>query len=325
MDKERLIRIIDQFKDKKIMVIGDIMLDKYVIGDVSRISPEAPVPVVKVKSEGYAPGGASNVANNVSSLGGKPLMVGIVGKDNTKDILFREFGRRKIDTEGVFEDDKRPTVEKVRVLAMGQQLLRFDYEKTDGPNKEIEKKIIDFIKQKIDDIDAVIVSDYAKGLITATLMDALLEIVNSKKKILIIDPKPKNIGIYKGATVITPNHKEAFEITNIEDRSDEDMLKIGKILQDKLDSEILITRGERGMTLFEKDGKVTHIPTKAKEVYEVSGAGDTVVATFTLALASGAATKEAAFIANNAAGITVGKVGTTAVSIAELKESLENE
>ncbi|MBW2984843.1 D-glycero-beta-D-manno-heptose-7-phosphate kinase [Candidatus Woesearchaeota archaeon] len=325
MDKEKLLKIIEQFKNKKVLVIGDVMLDKYIVGDVSRISPEAPVQVVKVTSEGFAPGGAANVANNLSALGGSSFMVGIVGKDNTRDILFREFTRRNINVDGIFNDETKPTIQKVRILAMGQQLLRVDYEKVDGANELIGGKIIDFVNQKINEIDAVIVSDYAKGVVTEKLMKNLTELVKNKNKILVVDPKPKHMALYQGATLITPNHKEASSMVGIEVKSDEDMVKVGNKLLEKLNSAILITKGEKGMSLFEKDGGVTHIPTKAKEVYDVTGAGDTVAAALTLALASGATTKEAAIIANHAAGITVGKVGTSAVSVEEIKESLENE
>lgn len=322
---ENLIKIIEQFKNKKVLVIGDIMLDKSIIGNVSRISPEAPVQVVKVTAESFAPGGAANVANNLSGLGGKSFMVGIVGQDKAKDLLFKEFTRRDINVDGIFIDETKPTIQKVRILAMNQQLLRVDYEKVDGVNELVGKKIIAFVNEKINEIDAVIVSDYAKGVITEELMRALTELVKSKNKILIVDPKPKHMRFYRGATLITPNHKEASKMAGIEDKSDEDVLKIGKKLMDEIDAEILVTRGEKGMSLFDKNNDVTHIPTKAKEVYDVTGAGDAVVAALALALISGATTKEAAIIANHAAGITVGKVGTSAVSIEEIKESLENE
>jgi len=325
MDKEKLLKIIEQFKNKKILVIGDIMLDKYIVGDVSRISPEAPVQVVKVTAEGFAPGGAANVANNLSALGGKSFMVGIVGQDNAKDILFREFTKRNITVDGVFSDKTKPTIQKVRILAMGQQLLRVDYEKVDSADESIKKDILDFINKKINEVDAIIVSDYAKGVITKSVMENLIGLAKSKNKIIVVDPKPKHIDFYKGVTLITPNHREASRITNIEEQSDEAVLRMGNNLLKRLDTEILITRGEKGIALFEKNGNVTNIPTKAKEVYDVTGAGDTAVAALTLALASGATTKEAAVIANHAAGITVGKVGTSAVPIDEIKESLENE
>ncbi|MBW2981200.1 D-glycero-beta-D-manno-heptose-7-phosphate kinase [Candidatus Woesearchaeota archaeon] len=325
MDKEKLLGIIEQFKNKKILVIGDVMLDKYIVGDVSRISPEAPVQVVKVTAEGFAPGGAANVANNLSALGGKSFMVGIVGEDNAKNTLFREFSKRNINVDGIFADKTKPTIQKVRILAMGQQLLRVDYEKVDSTDESIADGIIEFAKQKINEIDAIIVSDYAKGVVTKSVMENLIGLAKSKNKILVVDPKPKHIDFYKGVTLITPNHREASRITNIEEQSDEAVLRMGNNLLKRLDTEILITRGEKGISLFEKDGNVTNIPTKAKEVYDVTGAGDTAVAALTLALASGATTKEAAVIANHAAGITVGKVGTSAASIGEVKESLENE
>jgi D-beta-D-heptose 7-phosphate kinase/D-beta-D-heptose 1-phosphate adenosyltransferase len=325
MDKKKIIGIIEQFKDKKVLVIGDVMLDKYIVGDVTRISPEAPVQVVKVTAEGFAPGGAANVANNLSALGSGSFMVGIAGEDDARDILIREFGKRKINVDGIFTDNSKPTIQKVRIVARGQQLLRVDYEKTDSADSLMGRKILEFVTKNVDHVDALIVSDYAKGVVTEELMRQLVELTKSKNKIIVVDPKPKHMAFYKGVTLITPNHQEASTMAGIDEKSDDDVLKIGNNLLEKLDATILITRGEKGMSLFEEANNVTHIPTKAKEVYDVTGAGDTVVAALALALASGATTNEAAIIANHAAGITVGKVGTSSVSIKELKESLENE
>ena len=326
MDKSRLLRIIGQFKGKKILVIGDIMLDKYIWGEVSRISPEAPVQVVNVLRESYAPGGAANVANNIAALDAKAFMVGIVGNDNAKDSLISELEKREIDVEGIFTEKNKPTIQKVRVIGRSQQLLRFDYEEKGYVNADTEKNILDFILGKIDGADAVIVSDYAKGVITKNLMEKIIKISMEKNKIVIVDPKPRHKDFYKNSTLITPNHTEAHQMTNLEEEenTDNDAGKMGKRLIKELNSNVLITRGEKGMSLFEKNGEITHIPAYAKEVYDIVGAGDTSVAFLTLALASGASFKEGAIIANHAAGITVGKIGTSTVSIEELRESIEN-
>ncbi|MDP7244756.1 MAG: D-glycero-beta-D-manno-heptose-7-phosphate kinase [Flavobacteriales bacterium] len=321
-----LIRIIEQFKNKKILVLGDVMLDKYIWGNVSRISPEAPVQVVNVVKESYAPGGAANVANNIAALNAKTFMVGIVGNDTTKEKLIRELKKRNIEVSGLINDENKRTIQKVRVIGRNQQLLRFDYEKKGYVNSKTENSIFDFISKKIDDINAVIVSDYAKGTITKNLMERLIVLCKEKNKIIVVDPKPKHKDFYKNATLITPNNTEAHQMTHfLEEEADDNVEKIGKQLLAELNSNILITTGEKGMSLFEKDGKVTNIPTFAKEVYDIIGAGDTSVAAVALALASGASFEEAATIANHAAGITVGKVGTSTVSIDELKKSIENE
>ena len=325
---QNLIKIIDNFKNKSILVIGDVMLDKCIWGDVERISPEAPVQVVEVTEESYSPGGAANVANNIAALGSKVIMVGIVGNDTTKEELVEELKKRGIDTSGLIVDESKRTIRKVRIFGKSQQLLRFDYEKKGYVGKETEDKILDFLKSKIKSVDAVIVSDYAKGVVTKTLMEKLKELCKENNKSIVVDPKPRHKDFYRNVALITPNHAEAHQMSNIgkdeEENTKEDIEKLGKTLLDELNSNILITRGEKGMSLFCKDGTIKHIPTFAKEVYDIIGAGDTSVAALTLALASGASFEESAIIANYAAGIVVGKVGTSTVSIDELKKSIEN-
>lgn len=320
----KLISTLEQFKNKKILVIGDIMLDKYIWGEVSRISPEAPVQVVKVEKESYAPGGAANVANNVAALNGITYMIGIVGNDNANQILISELKNRKINTDGILQVQHKPTIQKVRVIGKGQQLLRFDYEKKGYLDQGMEKKIFDFVVKRIQNIDAIIISDYAKGVITKNLAEQLIKLANEKKKIVIIDPKPRHKDFYKNATLITPNNNEACEMLNVEEEN-ENIIKVGKKLLERLNAPLIITKGEKGMTIFEKNGEITNIPTKAKEVYDIVGAGDTVVATLALALASNATLKEAATLANYAAGITVGKVGTSTVKVEEIKQAMEDE
>jgi D-beta-D-heptose 7-phosphate kinase/D-beta-D-heptose 1-phosphate adenosyltransferase len=287
------------------------MLDKYIFGKVDRISPEAPVQVLEVEKEEYTPGGAANVANNIASLQANASIVGTVGNDNEANILLNELKKRNINTEGIFTDKNKPTTRKVRILGHKQQLLRIDYEKKEYINKEIENNILNFIKNTTN-IDAIIISDYAKGVITKNLIENIKTI--AQNKIIIVDPKPKHKDLYKNVTLITPNLKEAKEMTDKEEN-----------LINELNSPILVTKGENGMSLLEKDGNITNIPTKAKEVYDVSGAGDTVVATLALALSSNATLKQAATLANHAAGITVGKIGTSTVTIEEIRNSIENE
>jgi len=321
--KQRLLKILENFNGKKILVVGDIMLDKYIWGDVSRISPEAPVQVVNVLKETYEAGGAANVANNVSALTGKAFMAGIAGNDDAKNILLKELSKKGIYTDGIFFDKDKPTTQKVRVIGKSQQLLRVDYEKKEHVHKDIEDKMVLFLNKVIKIVDVVVVSDYAKGVVTPAICDKLIQMAKDNSKEVIVDPKPKHKDLYANVTLITPNNAEASEMTGIED-GDESVLEIGNKLLKQLNANILITRGEKGMSLFEKDGSTTHIPAKAKEVYSIIGAGDTVVATIALAIASGADLKEAATLANIAAGIKVGKIGTASVSIEEIKKEIES-
>ena len=321
----KLINILEQFKNKKILVIGDVMLDKYIWGEVSRVSPEAPVQVVKVEKESYAPGGAANVANNVAALNGTTYMIGMVGNDEANEILVSEEENRKINTDGILEDKHKPTIQKIRIIGKGQQLLRFDYERKGYLDEGMEKKIFDFVVKRIQNIDAIIISDYAKGVITKNLAEQLIKLANEKKKIIVIDPKPKHKNFYKNATLITPNNNEACEMLNVEEEKGKTIIDVGKKLLEELNAPLIITKGEKGMTIFEKNGEITNISTKAKEVYDIIGAGDTVVATLALALASNATLKEATIVANYAAGVTVGKVGTSTVTVEEIKKAIEDE
>lgn len=321
--KQKLLNILEHFKGKKILVIGDIMLDKYVWGDVSRISPEAPVQVVNVLKETYEPGGAANVANNISALTGKAFMAGITGNDDARGILLEDLKNKNINVDGIFIDNDKPTTQKIRIIGKSQQLLRVDYEKKEHVHKEIEDKMTVFFNRIMEQVDVVVVSDYAKGVITPAICEKLIQTAKNNNKVIIVDPKPKHMNLYANATLTTPNNAEASEMTGIEEGSDDVVLEMGKKLLRELNSNILITRGEKGMSLFEKDGNVTHIPAKAKEVYSLIGAGDTVVATIAMAIASGADLKDAAVLSNIAAGIKVGKIGTASVSVEEIKREIE--
>lgn len=322
--KQRLLKILDNFKNKKILVVGDIMLDKYIWGDVSRISPEAPVQVVNVTRETYEPGGASNVANNIAALDGKAFMAGIAGNDEAKNILLEELKKKGINTNGILIDKDKPTTQKVRIVGRSQQLLRVDYEKKEHIHKDMENSMLKFLGNIMNDVDVVIVSDYAKGVITPEICIRLIELAKEHNKPVIVDPKPKHRDFYSNVTLITPNNAEASEMTDIEDGSDDAVLEMGSKLLRYLNANVLITRGEKGMSLFERNGSVKHIPAKAREVYSLIGAGDTVVATIALAHASGASLEESAILSNIAAGIKVGKIGTASVSIEEIKREIEN-
>lgn len=320
--KQRLLKILEQFKNRKVLVVGDVMLDKYIWGDVSRISPEAPVQVVNVLKETYAPGGASNVASNISALSGKAFMVGIVGNDEARKVLLDELKNIDINTDGIFTENEKPTIQKVRIIGKSQQLLRVDYEKKEHILKEIELSMVSFFEKIIKNVDVVVISDYAKGVITPEVCGNLIKISKQNNKPVIVDPKPKHRDLYSNVTLITPNNAEASEMTGIED-GDDAVIEMGNRLIRYLNTNVLITRGEKGMSLFEKNSNITHIPAKAKEVYSLIGAGDTVVAVLALAIASGADLKEAATLSNIAAGIKVGKIGTASVSVEEIKEGVE--
>ena len=313
---EGLLPILEKIGSTKILVIGDLMLDKFIWGDVTRISPEAPVPVVHVKNETCAPGGAANAAMNVCALGAKCYLLGLVGDDYAKDILITLLNAKNIDTQGIFVH-QNPTIQKVRVMGNNHNLIRFDYE--EKTENEKEKEMIEYIKQIANEIDIILVSDYAKGTITQTIM---LELKKIGKKI-IVDPKSERFHFYKGVYAIKPNEKEATEIANMKNTGEESINQMGKQMLERSNANILLSRGKEGMSLFELEGDISHFPARTKEVFDVTGAGDTVVATIALAIAAGANLKEATMLANYAAGIKVSKIGTVAVSKQELQNTLK--
>ncbi|HXX58160.1 MAG TPA: D-glycero-beta-D-manno-heptose-7-phosphate kinase [Thermodesulfovibrionales bacterium] len=307
-------------KGKRVLVVGDLILDCYIWGKVDRISPEAPVPVVEVTNDTFMLGGAANVAGNVVSLGGKATVAGIVGRDSAGEVL-----RKLLDEKGVgcavFED-ARPTTMKTRVIAHNQQVVRFDKEERNRIAGRVLSTIIDFLGRAIAEHDAIIVSDYKKGIVSPELIRAILKIAKPKGKLVAVDPKAGHFHCYKGVSLVTPNLAEASSGSGVEIKDERSLLRAGKTLLKKLSSmAVLITRGEEGMSLFERDG-VTNIPTVAQHVYDITGAGDTVIAAFTLAYASGATMREAAAIANHAAGIVVGEVGTAVVTPEKLLASV---
>lgn len=322
---EKLISIVEKFKGKKVLVIGDIMLDKSIRGDVSRISPEAPVQVVNVDKEEYMPGGAANVAANIAALEGNVYIAGTVGNDEMSKVLVDELKKRDIGIGYLVKDNTRPTITKIRVIARSQQLLRIDYEKGHPLDIFHEKKIIEELGKLIAESDIVIVSDYGKGLLSKNLMANIVNIAKENGKYVIVDPKPVHREYYYGCSLMTPNYDEACMMSMLEEEQWKDIMNIGEALVKKYKSDVLITRGERGMSLFKKDGGDEHIPTKAVEVYDVTGAGDTVVAALSLAIASGATLEEAAMIANHAAGVVVGKIGTSIVTTKEIIKGIKKD
>jgi D-beta-D-heptose 7-phosphate kinase/D-beta-D-heptose 1-phosphate adenosyltransferase len=318
-EKEKFRKIISKFSKVKVLVIGDLILDEFLWGDVTRISPEAPVPVVWVRSESFMPGGAANVASNIHGVGGKVYLSGVIGMDERARILTEEIKKRGVDIEGIVSDGERPTTLKTRVIAHHQQVVRIDKEKVDGLSAGLIDQIVDYVKEIINDIDAIIIEDYGKGVITSRLLEEVLRLARRHKKIVTVDPKEEHFHYYKGVTAITPNHHEAAYAAGIKAKDPASIIKIGRILLNKLKCDaVLVTLGENGMQLFEKSGRIIHIPTVAQDVFDVSGAGDTVIGTFTLALAAGASMVDAARISNFAAGIVVGKVGIAIATQEEL-------
>lgn len=316
MEKERLVEIISNFKKVKIAVVGDIMLDDYLIGTVDRISPEAPVPVVLIKKEKFVLGGAGNVINNLATLGAKSYCYGLVGDDIDGDRLIASMKNLGVDTSAIIRSEERPTIVKRRILGGSQQLLRLDWEDPSDINVILEDAILEKFEEKIDEIDGIILSDYDKGVLTPKVSTEIIKMAKKKGKIVVVDPKPSNVENYIGASSMTPNRKEA-ELCLVNSRK-KSIDVIGKEIREKIELEnLLMTRSEEGVSLYEED-KVINIPTFAKEVFDVTGAGDTVISVYTLAKAAGATWEEAAKIANTAAGVVVGKIGTSTVTVDEI-------
>jgi D-beta-D-heptose 7-phosphate kinase/D-beta-D-heptose 1-phosphate adenosyltransferase len=317
--------VIKNFSKKRVAVIGDLLLDQFIWGDVSRISPEAPVPVVWVQKEGFMPGGACNVASNLAGLGAYVDMIGIIGDDNKGEILKNQLEAMGISTAGVLTDHTRPTVLKTRVVANHQQVVRIDYENLESIADKYLSRIRKYLKDNIRDIDGVIIEDYGKGLITPELLKMVVPLAKKYKKIVAVDPKESHFSYYKGVSVITPNHYEAAKAVGFNLDDSKSLIKGGSVLLKRLNAEVvLITLGERGMMVFEKDKTPMKIPTLAQEVFDVSGAGDTVVAVYTLAIIVSSSPIMSAHIANCAAGIVVGKAGVAAIDKSELLETLKN-
>ncbi len=321
--KKRLKNILSGFEQARIMVLGDLMLDHFVWGRVDRISPEAPVPVVRVTEETQRLGGAANVAHNIRTLGADPVLVGLVGEDPHGEILLETIRGLNIPTAWIVADPDRRTTVKTRVVAHSQQVVRADWEDDAAVSEAVFEKLIDRVGDQMEQVHALIISDYGKGVVTSRMLKRVLELARERAVFVAVDPKESHFDLYRGVSLITPNQREAGQAfgKSITDRAGLEEVGWGMMNRLKLGA-LLITRGERGMSLFESDGALTHFDTVARTVYDVTGAGDTVIASFTAARTAGASLREAALISNHAAGIAVGGVGTSAVSFQELSEDL---
>jgi len=320
-----LIRRLARFSQCRVLIVGDVMLDEYMWGTVSRISPEAPVPVVAVRSESLKVGGAGNVAANVSALGGQAVLIGLVGNDAAAERLSHELELSGVKSDGLIVDRTRPTTVKSRVVAGSQHVVRFDRESDAPASRAIRARVVAAVRERLPEADVLLISDYAKGLVGPGLVREVLALASRSRTLVAADPKVQHLALFKGVTVVAPNHHEAAAAAHIPVRSEADLIRVGRVLLRRLKVRaVLITRGEHGMSLFEAGKPAVHIPTVAREVYDVTGAGDTVVSALSLALASGADMHEAAVIANFAAGVVVGKRGTATVTRRELERALRD-
>lgn len=316
-------RVLGRFPRVRVLVIGDLMLDRYIWGQVERISPEAPVPVVRVTRESLHAGGAGNVAANIRSLGGAVLTCGVIGRDQAGRRLQQELNALGTDTTGMLASRTTATTNKTRIIAHNQQVVRLDREQSESLDLRVRSQLHRFVQQQVQDCDVVVVSDYGKGVIDADLLTQLAELRERHGFMYVIDPKRRNYAYYRGATLVKPNQEEAGQATGIDIRSEANLHQAGTQLLDLWQAEaILVSRSEAGMSLFKRGAKIQHFPTTAREIFDVTGAGDTVLATCALALGAGATLEEATILANHAAGIVVGKVGTATVTPNELKAAL---
>ncbi len=311
-------------KNKRIAVLGDIMVDTYIWGSVSRVSPEAPVPVVDIEKETSHLGGAANVANNIKTLGAEPILYGVIGNDEAGKKTVELLSNSMLSTKGILKDDSRPTTVKTRIIGNNQQIVRLDKEVKTPLSKSLEQKVLDFLTSDTS-LCAIVFEDYNKGMVTPTLISSVMEIAISKNIPVLVDPKKDNFFAFKNSTIFKPNKKEAEQALGYLLNTDEDIRRGGLELLSKLKAKyILLTLGERGMMLFEENGKISSVETNAKQISDVSGAGDTVIATLTVLIAGGASVSEAAYIANHAAGIACSKSGIVSVTTEELLLELSN-
>ena len=326
ISNKRLNELKKGFDGKRIAVIGDMMLDGYFWGDVKRISPEAPVPVLEVEDEFFRFGGAANVALNILTLGGIPVPVGVIGNDSYGSIFSSLIKEKNIEEAGIIIDNERPTTTKTRVIANSQHVVRIDKESKAYISNKIESKISSYLESVLDKLDGIILQDYNKGILTPSLISKIITLANKKNILITVDPKFDNFFEYKNVTVFKPNRKETETVLGIRIKSDKDISSAGRNLLQKLNSEyVLLTLGEAGIAVFEKGDKERRMPTKARNVADVSGAGDTVISTLTIGLAAGANIYEACFLANYAAGIVCGEVGIVPIEKGKLFETVLKE
>ena len=330
----RLKDLLKNAQRTRVVVVGDVMLDQFIWGNVSRISPEAPVPIVEFVRESFMPGGAANVARNLSALTAQTELFGFIGRDDHGKNLQKLLGEQRVDCRGLLPMSERATSVKTRIVAHQQQVVRVDRETRSDADAAATRRLLATLEPSLLYADAVIVGDYGKGVVTQRLIDGLKQICRARGVWLSMDPKPVHHLNLAGLSLITPNRKEAFELAGIEDDlgverpndplQDEKLMRVAqKLLQELAPAVLLITLGDQGMLLCQRNTKPFHIPTVAQEVFDVSGAGDTVIASFTLAIAAGASPSEAAIFSNHAAGVVVGKVGTATVTPEELVASFQ--
>ena len=322
---EKIEKIIANFGKAKILILGDIMLDEYLYGDVGRISPEAPVPVVDIKEERLKLGGAANVANNIATLGDEPILLGTVGEDDASIKLSQLLKNCNITRDFLINDSERRTTIKTRIIAQSQQIVRADREDTKDISENIEKIVLTRFRSVVDKINAIIISDYGKGVITASLLEKVIPACKENNVFIAVDPKESHFFNYKDVSVVTPNHHEAGFVAGHRIVNDNDLKIVSRILLDKLQAEsLLITRGSKGMALFTADDQVDYFPTVARKVFDVTGAGDTVISVFVSAVTAGATLKEAAIISNCAAGAVVREIGTATITSKKLTQEFKD-
>ncbi len=325
ISKERFDQIFSGWGGHRILVLGDVMLDEYLWGNVSRISPEAPVPVVEIVKESVKLGGAANVALNIKALGDEPVLVGVIGEDGNGAKMMSALSEAGIKRQGIFRDNPRTTTIKTRIIAHNQQVVRADRENTEEISEELTDKVMTFVTDKMQEIDGIIISDYGKGVVTYKLLSQLIGLCNQNDVFIAVDPKDTHFMNYKRVSLITPNHHEAGFVYGKRIKNEGILQEVGWGLVQRLNVDaLLITLGEKGMSLFEADGTLTHFPTRAKKIYDVTGAGDTVISAFTCAVAAKANYKEATLISNHVAGLVVGQVGTAQATREELMADLED-
>jgi rfaE bifunctional protein kinase chain/domain len=324
---EKLLVILEKFPRAHLLVVGDLMLDRFIWGDVERISPEAPVPVLRVTSESFRLGGAANVIHNIRSLGGRVTACGVVGRDSAGHTVTNRLRRIGASTAGVYSDARYPTTEKSRIIAGPghQQIVRLDRENHGAVSASTRKRVRQFVLQRVRRCDGIIISDYGKGVVDEELLSSIEEFTRDENAVCVVDPKKENYGRYRRPTLITPNKLEASEASGIAINDEKSLLDAGKKLVRMWQAKaVLITRGAEGMSLFQARRDSQHFPTEPREIFDVTGAGDTVVAVCGLALACGATYEEAAVMANLAAGLVGDEVGTVAVAMKKLKRVIKD-
>jgi rfaE bifunctional protein kinase chain/domain len=323
---ERLNQIKNDFKGLKIAIVGDMMLDAYFWGEVKRISPEAPVPVVEVGDEFYRFGGAANVALNILKLGGIPIPIGVIGYDNDGTVFTSLLSENNIESEGLIVDESRPTTVKTRVIAHNQHVVRIDKESKEYVNDEVQNKLLNYFKKHIGTLDGLILQDYNKGVLAPHLIEEIISTATENNLLVTVDPKFNNFFNYKNVTVFKPNRKEAEDVLGMKIRTNEDIIFAGNMILERLNADnVLLTLGEEGIAVFGKKANVRKMPTKARKVADVSGAGDTVISTLTMALAAKADIYEASFLANYAGGIVCEEVGIVPIEIDKLFNTVKDE